>query len=184
MRFHAWRHAQGLQSGFGLIELLLGFALIALLAGAALPSLNALLTKRRVEFLAHDLGAALRYARTQAMASGVPVRVRLSSDGEASCYLVHTGSASDCRCGSGATPHCNAGTVLQQVRVDAASRLQLLSNVPSVRFDPDTGFATPAASISIIDPGSGQGVRQVLSPPGRLRTCRLGPRHAQYPACS
>jgi type IV fimbrial biogenesis protein FimT len=159
------------QRGLTLVELAATLAVLAVTASAAAPGLRSLMDGRRLNGIATTLAADLQLARNEAIARNEPVRVSLHATQQ--CYVVHTGSASQCDCAAPASPAaCTAGaTQIRTVRWDASSdALAVQSNSASVLFDPLHGTASPTGTWRVVA-ADGRAIHQVVNVMGRVRTC-------------
>ena len=160
------------QHGFTLVEAGITLAVAALLVGAVAPTFQRAIERRHVEGIAAQLETDLQLARSLAVARNEDVRVSFDDGGGAACYVLHTGSAGDCRCTGGDGPAVcgNGAQELRTARIGAATRVQLHSNSRSMLFDPAKGTVTPTATIQVVGQ-SGAGLNQVINIMGRVRTC-------------
>ena len=74
-------HARGVAPGFTLIELLVVMAILVMIAGLIPLALDRALPARRVEAAARSAMAAIRDAQTQSIATGQPVGIKLTEEG-------------------------------------------------------------------------------------------------------
>src|SRR5438270_250139 len=87
------------QRGLSLLEVAIVVAIVAIVAAAATPSFTRLVDARRLDGAATRLAADIQWVRTEAIARDRALRLSVLADGGASCWVVHTGAAGDCRCG-------------------------------------------------------------------------------------
>ena len=167
--------------GFTLVELVIVIAVIGIVVTAAMPSFAAFADTRRLDGIASQLASDLQFARTEAVLRHQGVRVSFSRD--AGCYIVHTGSAGQCRCSASGTTQCDDGAeALKTTVVDDAQRVELQANVGSIRFDPLHGTASPSATVRLSN-AQGRAVHQVVNLMGRVRSCSPQGLVAGYRAC-
>ena len=166
--------------GFTLVEVAIVSCIAAVLTMLAWPAIASLIDSRRLEALASALGGDLQFARSEAIARNEPVRFSVQPDGAGgSCWLVHTGTASDCSCTSG----CATGAVLlKKGLLPAADRVTLHAPAASLHFDPQLGTCTPAGTFELLA-DSGNAVHQIVNVMGRVRTCSPQKRAAGHAAC-
>ncbi len=165
------RTSRASSAGFSLIEMLVVGAIAGIALTMALPSLGNMLDKHRLGGAASQLASDLQYARAEAVLRSQAVRMSFHQTAGGACYIVHTGATADCLCGDTGAGQCSAeARALRTVRLDAEQRLALQSNVPSVRFDPVHGTASPAATVRLTGP-QGLALNQVVNLMGRVRTC-------------
>ena len=161
------RTLNGKQRGVTMIEACITLAITGILAGTALPSFKDSLDKRQVEGMSSEVGTDLRYARSEAVARNIGVRVSFHQG----CYVVHTGSRADCQCDGQGPAVCTGDAVsLKTVNSASARGVQIVSNVSSMRFDPTNGTTSPTGTVCTV-PASGRSVHHVVSIMGRVRTC-------------
>jgi type IV fimbrial biogenesis protein FimT len=153
------------QRGVTMIEACITLAIVGILAGSALPSFKDSLDKRKVEGISSEVGTDLRYARSEAVARNVGVRVSFHQG----CYVVHTGSRDDCRC-DGQGPAVCSGDAVALKTVSASNSVQVIANVSSLRFDPINGTTSPTGTVCTV-PANGRSLHHVVSIMGRVRTC-------------
>ena len=159
------------QRGFTLIEACIVIAITALVAGAAVPSMQAVLESRRLSGAATQLATDIQYVRTEALARNRPVRLTFHADGDAACYVVHTGTAAQCTCTAEGAALCSEGAEqIKTVHLPASERVGLQANVASVLFDPLHGTSTPTGTLRVIGT-QGREVRHVINIMGRVRSC-------------
>jgi type IV fimbrial biogenesis protein FimT len=177
-RSHRWvRRASS--RGVTLIEASTVLAITAILATAAMPAFAAMIETRRIDGMATQLAADLHFARSEAVTRNESVRLSV----HAACYVVHTGSVSDCRCTAEGTATCRAGATSIKVAGWLADEpVRVTANVASITFDPTLGTASPAGTLNVVG-RSERAVRHVVSPMGRLRSCSPQPGVAGYRAC-
>jgi type IV fimbrial biogenesis protein FimT len=170
--------------GLSIVELLCCASIAATLLGTALPSLSGLGQRQRLQSAAAELQADLNLARTTALLHGQPVRLSwyaLPTGG--ACYVVHSGDADQCSCGSGSTVECSAGAQpLRAVVLPAEQGITLTAATRSVLFDSRKGTVTPTATFKL---GNRQGQAQhlVINVMGRVRSCSPGGQLAGVKAC-
>src|SRR5690349_16995503 len=98
-RFHK------LSRGFTMVEALIVLGVAAVTVGSVAPGFQRAFEARRLEGAAAQLETELQFARSEAVQRNESVRV--SFDNARSCYVIHTGPAGACECGTGA-PVCSA----------------------------------------------------------------------------
>jgi len=154
--------------GFTLVEAATALCVVAVLAALAWPALDTLLDNRRLDALSSTLGADLQFARSEAIVRNEGVRFTvLPHRGDGTCWLVHTGPATDCSCEAG----CAGGArLLRRAHVPSAQRVQLRAPAVSLHFDPQLGTCTPAGTFELAA-SSGRAVHQVVNVMGRVRSC-------------
>ena len=169
--------------GFTMIECAVSLAMVALTVGAGIPSIQQASERRQLEGAAAQLATDIRQARSAAVALTAPVRLSFHQSSSGSCYLLHTGRASDCQCGPNGQAVCtNGAQVIRPVAFPASSRLLIASNSTSMLFDPHRGTVTPTASINL-QLRQGPTIRQVVNIMGRVRSCTPSADLPGYAAC-
>jgi type IV fimbrial biogenesis protein FimT len=158
--------------GLSAVELMISLAISAVLMGGAVPMLKDLRNGQALRATAALLETDIQFARSQAMASGQPLRLSLQSvNGAESCYVIHTGAANACRCEGAGQAHCDAGaTLLRLAEQTGASGITLAPVQRSLLFDPGKGTVTPTATLKIQD-RDGRAIHQVINIMGRVRSC-------------
>ena len=78
----------GAMQGVSLLEVLVTLAIIGILALIAVPSYNGMIEGQRLRGAAEALAADLRWARSEALKRGLPVRVACTSGSNWSCSVV------------------------------------------------------------------------------------------------
>ena len=171
------------QQGLTLVESLISLAVVTVSLGAAVPGFQQAQERRQLEGAAAQLATDIRHARGLAVARQAPVRLSVQSSVESTCYVVHTGSAGDCRCTDAGAAACTAGAEAVRTVVFAAGLpLRLSSTSASMLFDPDRGTVTPTGTLQL-QTRSGPAIRQVVNIMGRVRACSPEATVAGYPAC-
>ena len=172
------RHA-----GVSLLELVIVLAVIAIVAAASAPSFVSLVDAHRLEGAATRLAADLQLVRSQAIALQRPLRLSVLGAADASCWIVHTGAASDCRCSDAAGAVCAApARLFKGVVLPARERVGVAGNVASIVFDPLHGTSTPTGTLRLVG-ASGRSVHHVVNVMGRVRSCSPDGAVPGYPIC-
>lgn len=171
------------QKGLTLVECLISLAVVAISLGAAAPGMQQMLERRELESASAQLATDLRHTRSLAVARGTPVRLSVQTPEGTSCYVIHTGSAGDCRCSGSGTAVCTAGAeAMRTVGFQASDRLRLSSTSASMLFDAERGTVTPTGTLQL-QARSGASIRQVVNIMGRVRACSPGATMPGFPAC-
>lgn len=174
------------QRGFTLVEALVGVAVAVIGLTAAAPDLGRFVEKQRLDGAAAQLAMDIRFARSEAVMHNTRLRLSVQSHAWGSCYVIHTGAASECRCKAHGPAECSgAAQQLKTVVLPASDRLSLESNVASIAFDPLFGTSTPAGTLKLVA-SSGRAVHHVVNITGRVRMCSpktAAPAVAGYAVC-
>ncbi len=171
------------QRGFTLVEAGTTVAILAIAATQAFAGFGDMLGRRHVEGVAAELATDLQYVRTETVQRHAGVRVSFDSDGAGgSCYVIHTGPADACSCGSGSATCAGDAQLLKAVHTPAGSGAQITANVASMLYDPLRGTATPAATITVTA-ADGRSMRHVVNILGRVRSCAPVGGLPGYKAC-
>lgn len=159
------------QEGLTLLELAIVVAITAIVAAAAVPSFTALIDARRLDSAATRLAADVQLARSEAIARNRPLRLGVFTGAGATCWIVHSGAASDCRCSDLAGPVCGAGArLVKGVALANSERVSVAANVASIVFDPLHGTSTPTGTLRLVG-AHGRAVHHVVNVIGRVRSC-------------
>jgi len=159
------------QRGVTLVEAAIVVAIVVIAASAAMPAFGGFIETRRLDGVAARLAADLREARAEAMQRGGGLRITLQHAPWGSCYVIHTGSATQCRCDEQGPAACDGGAqALKTVQLPARDRIALESNVASMRFDPLHGTVTPTGTLKVVA-ASGRAVHHIVNVAGRVRSC-------------
>ncbi len=171
------------QRGATLIEAATVLMVVAAVSGLVGPSFQQARERMHLEGAAAQLETDLQFARSAAVARNAGLRVSFETrDDGHSCYVVHSGSAGDCSCASGA-PVCQPGAeALRSVHFGPDLPLRVVSNSRSILFDPVRGTVTPTATLRVQAAG-GAALHQVVNVMGRIRTCSPAPALRGYRAC-
>jgi type IV fimbrial biogenesis protein FimT len=178
------------QQGLSLLEMMVTMGIVAIIASSAAPSMAALLEQRRLQGAAAELATDLQSARSLAVARNQVVRVSLKTldaDGT-TCYLIHTGEASDCLCRADvATADCaKPAQLIKAAFIKDRGDLVLKASAVSMRFDPLHGTVTPTATWRIHNRKTGAAYREiahVVNVMGRVRSCSPDAAVAGFAAC-
>lgn len=170
--------------GFSLLELIVTVAIAAIVMSAAVPALHGWVEQQRLAGTAVELSRDLRQARADAVMRAEGVRFTLQRDEQGrTCYLLHTGAAADCRCGTAGPAHCDGtAQVLKAVRLDSDPGFALESSSRSILFSAEHGTATPTATLHLQD-ARGRAVQHVVNLMGRVRSCSPQAAVSGYRAC-
>jgi len=169
--------------GFTLIEASAVLAITTVLATAAAPGMQELINARRLDNATTQLASDNHLTRTAALARNQAVRLSFVSRSAGSCYVIHTGGAGACDCGSDGPAVCQ-GTAreIKTVVLSDADRVRISANVGSVLFDPMHGTSTPTGTVRVIGV-DGREVRHIINIMGRVRSCSPAPSVPGYRAC-
>jgi len=187
MGTHRSRQAKqpGRQRGITLVEILTVLCIIAVMSSAAIPTWERLLDRLRVSGESSELVADLLFMRSHAVLRNADVGMTLFNSAQGSCYIVHTGPASACKCNGSELPSCDMtqdALLLKSKYWLATSGRRVESNGSTIRFDPRTGLAAPGGTVRLVD-DAGLDLRHVVSLRGRVRTCWAGNPLAGHPRC-
>lgn len=137
--------------GFTLIELLIAIAVIGVIVTLAAPSFSDFTLRQRVKSVTSQLVTDLQFARSEAAARSVPVRVRFSGNADRTCYVLYVGNARACKCTD--TPACPlAGQEIRTAAVATALRVRI-----STPMDPEEFSYDPATGAMIFAPTDAEG---------------------------
>jgi type IV fimbrial biogenesis protein FimT len=171
------------QLGVTLVETATAMSVVSAVAGLAAPSFNSAIERRHLEGTAQQLETDVHYARSLAVARNSAVRISFSTHTDATCYVIHEGSANACQCTGDSVAVCSgAAQALRTVRVAAETGVRVESNSRSILFDPAYGTSTPTGTVQIIGRG-GAAIHQIVNIMGRVRSCSPAPTIAGYRAC-
>jgi type IV fimbrial biogenesis protein FimT len=169
--------------GITLIETATASTIAAIAVGTAIPSFSDTLMRRAVDGTAAQLATDLQYVRSEAVARNRPLRIGFEQHGGASCYVIHSGAAGDCRCSADGATVCEPqAREFRTVQLPAQGRVQVTSNAPSMLFHPVRGTTTPAGTLRVVG-ANGVEVRHVVNMLGRARSCSPERSMPGYAAC-
>lgn len=169
--------------GATLIEGLIVLTTAATVLGAAAPSMEAARERRQLEGAAAQLETDIQYARSLAVAQDRNLRLSFATTADGtSCYVVHTGAAGTCRCGS-TEPVCETGVqAYRQVLFTASDAVSVQANVSGMVFDATKATVTPTGTARLMG-RSGLALHKVVNLMGRVRTCSPDGALPGYRAC-
>ena len=171
------------QRGVTLIEACIVMAVTAILATTAAPAMQELIATRRLDGAATQLATDVQFVRSEAVARNTPVRISFHATADGSCYVVHTGSVSQCDCVAAGPAQCTGDArQIKTVRVAAADHVSLQPNVSSLLVDPLHGTVSPTATLRVIGTNS-RAVHHVVNVMGRVRSCSPLAAVPGYRAC-
>ena len=172
------------QLGLTLIETATAMSVVSATVGLAAPSFMGAIDRRHLEGTAQQFETDVHYARTLAVARNSAVRMSFSADADATCYVIHDGSANACQCAAAEGEAVCTGTAqaLRTVRVAARIGVRVESNSRSILFDPAFGTSTPTGTVQILG-RNGASIHQIINIMGRVRTCSPAPALAGYRTC-
>ena len=171
------------QHGASFVELLIAAAVSMVAVSGALPGFMASMERRHLDGAAAQLQTDFQYARSLAVAQNRTLRVSFRSDAAGSCYLIHSGSAGDCACGSSGAPTCTAGAWAGRVvRFEVGGPVTMSSNVASMVLEPSKGTVSPTGTVRLQVAGD-RAVNLVVNLMGRVRTCAPAARLSGYTNC-
>lgn len=160
------------QRGVTLVEAMCVLVIASIAIGSALPGLGSLRQRANLGGVAAQVETDLQFARSQAVAMNRTVHLSLREAQGATCYMVHTGPAADCSCGTSGQPAACTGSseLLRSVSLSERGDVQVRSSVKSITLDPVKGTVTPTATLRI-EARDGRAIHQVVNLIGRIRTC-------------
>ena len=171
------------QRGVTWIETCVVLAILGVTSSAAVPAMGNLMDARRLEGTAVQFATDVHFARSEAVARNLPVRVSLFGTAQGSCYVVHTGASGQCQCtGSTAATCAGQAREIKSVELPASQGVTLTANTASVLFDPLHGTSSPSATIRILG-RQGRAIHQVINVMGRVRSCTPAGGVPGYPVC-
>lgn len=171
------------QRGLTLIEAMMAVAITSVATGVVLPGFQQAMERRHIDGAAAQLHTDVQLARSQAVALNQTLRMSFKTGSYGSCYIVHSGSASDCSCdATGATVCTNGAQPLRSVHFEATSPVQLRSNVASIVLDPAKGTVSPTGTLRVTG-REDRAVHVVVNIMGRTRMCSPNKVLPGYAAC-
>jgi len=172
-----------LPRGLTLVETTITLAILAIVAGTAVPSLRGMQQRRTLEGRANELATDIHFARSEAVSRNLSVRMGFRSSSTGSCYVIHTGAATDCNCSADAPTLCSDDAhEIKTVQLPAASGIALSSNVASMLFAATHGTTSPTGTLRLLDP-QGRAIHHIVNILGRVRSCSPQGDIAGYKAC-
>lgn len=167
--------------GFTMVELAIVVALAAILLGLAAPSFINTLARKRMEGVAEVFGTDLQYARSEAVARNL--EVRLTAVAANGCYIVYAKpDAATCTC----TPAASCTAPATEIKtVGFGGTGTVIAANASFNFEPLRGMIADASSPSLTF-SSTRGPWQLttsVTPFGRASTCSPSGSLKGYPSC-
>lgn len=176
------KQAQRRQLGITLVESCIVLAIACMGVGTVLPSYERAVERRHVEGAAAQLRSDFHFARSQAAIGNQAIRFSFGSSA-ANCYVVHTGGAKDCACGSSGEAVCKAGAqALRTGRFASDGPVRIASNSSSMLIHPAHGTVTPTATIQVHGQ-HGANLHLVVNIMGRMRSCVAAGALPNQPNC-
>lgn len=167
--------------GFTMVELAIVLALAAILMSLAAPSFMNTLARKRMEGVAEVFGTDLQYARSEAVARNLEVRVAAAAAN--TCYIVYASpTAATCTCSPAAS--CTApATEIKTVNL-AGSGTGISADV-SFNFEPVRGMIADASSpeLTFSSTGGAWQLKTTVTAFGRASTCSPSGSLKGYPSC-
>jgi type IV fimbrial biogenesis protein FimT len=170
-----------LQRGFTLIELMVVVALAAILLSLAAPSFISTLARKRMEGVAEVFGTDLQYARSEAVARNV--EVRLATVAANGCYVVYASpTAATCTC----TPAVSCTAPATEIKtVSFVGTGTSVSADASFNFEPLRGMVADATNptVTFSSAGGPWQLTTAVSLVGRVSTCSPSGTLKAYASC-
>jgi len=170
------------QRGFSLLETAIVVAILAIVGASAAPSFSAMVEARRLDAAATKLAADIQLARNEAIARNQTLRLSVRAGEDATCWIVHSGAAADCRCTADAVVCAADALAIKSVVLPGSERVAVSGNVASIAFEPLHGTSTPTGTLRLTD-ARGRAVHHVVNVVGRVRSCSPGGGVPGYPTC-
>ena len=173
--------------GFTLIEMLVAMAIAAIVLTVAVPSFSDYMNKKRVEGVASELSTDIQFARSEAVARNVAVRITFGTG----CWVVHTvgSTATSCTQAAGATLGTGA-TQLKDVQLATNLDASLSPNnsLTYIAFDAVRAMATSNGSgtthsVNVASSAGSWQLRAAVSSVGRVQLCSPNSSMTGYAAC-
>jgi type IV fimbrial biogenesis protein FimT len=178
-----------LSSGFTLVELMVVIALIGVILALAAPSMRDMIDMRRLRAINAQLVTDMQFARSEAVAKRVNIRVIFAQDTNQTCYTIFTAPRNDIRCncllGEGNACGVTAGREVKTVSVPRSSSVLVTTPVGAetdFAFEPAMGsiIGIPVDDYSEPLPGflvdtslsDAKKLRVLMSQAGRPQVCR------------
>ncbi|MBE7419062.1 MAG: prepilin-type N-terminal cleavage/methylation domain-containing protein [Ideonella sp.] len=165
-------------NGVTLIEMVVAIAIVGILIAVVAPSMRGAIARQRVQGVNAELVTDLQMARSVvARHNGDSVRVSFGSNGQMTCYTLHTvpvGVTASCDCTLTPPNVCTPASVqaIKTVQVARGDGVAIATNPASaVTFAPPQGLATPASfAVDVQSAVSGQ-LRTIVNSVGRPAVC-------------
>jgi type IV fimbrial biogenesis protein FimT len=170
------------QRGLSLLEVAIVVAILAIVGATAAPSFSAMLDNRRLDAAATRLAADIQFVRGEAIARNRMLRLSVRAGSDATCWIVHSGGAADCRCTAEGAVCVGGALAIKSVVLPGSQRVAVSGNVASIAFDPLHGTSTPTGTLRLTD-ARGRAVHHVVNVLGRVRSCSPGAAVPGYPNC-
>jgi type IV fimbrial biogenesis protein FimT len=171
------------QVGVTLVETTVVASVLVVVTSLAVPSFQDAVQRRHLDGAVAHLETDIHYTRMLAVARNSPMRISFESTTGGSCYVIHTGAASQCRSSDAGAAVCGGEAQAERsVPFPASGPISLQSNSRSIVFDPMKGTSTPTATMQLTA-RNGMTVRQVMNIMGRVRSCSPAPALSGYRAC-
>jgi prepilin-type N-terminal cleavage/methylation domain-containing protein len=130
--------------GFTLIELMVVVALAAVVLALAAPSFTGTLARKRLEGIAEVFGTDLQYARSEAVARNLEVRLATGAGG--ACYTIYVfggGAGGTCSCNPAVTCTTAAPVPIELKTVALTGTGVALTASTTFPFEPLRGMLNP-----------------------------------------
>lgn len=171
------------QMGLSLVEALVATLVLTLIMGLGAPRLVDWHEASQVESAAAALRTDIQYGRSSAVALGQTVRLGLMSEAGGSCYVLHTGGSTACRCSPSQRVQCEGGAVaVRDHAYGAAHEIRITSRTSSMGIESTHGTVTPTATFTVAH-RSGKALNVIVNVMGRTRTCVASGALAGHPPC-
>ncbi len=138
-------------AGVTLIELMIGIAIVAIIVTLAAPSFVSMIQVQRLRSVHSQFATDIQYARTEALRTGMPMRIRAQPAGASggACYILYADRVTvapysvPCDCHQPPGSRCSAGSTdeLRTVEIARSTSIDFTIVGTSDRFgwDPATG---------------------------------------------
>lgn len=170
-------------AGISTLEALVVAAVTCTLVGAAASQWSGIRARLAVRAAATTFATDVHQARMMAVARQETVRLSFADAADGSCWVVHSGPRTACRCLPGGHGVCTGDAeVLAVAHWPIGQPVRIEANVRSMAFDPVGGTVSPTGSVRFTARGAA-GVQQVVGILGRVRSCSPGGATPGMPAC-